>query len=111
MFFVAVLYSLLTQLLPTALQPKYLPTTRSKYGDLTFLTIRKVKNLSIKLQKRKYDLEFTRICIIYQLTPTFVKITLRKKKIKTTSEYRLFQQSCLQEYKNRFKDSVKYEKN
>ena len=67
--------------------------------------------LSIQLQKCKCNLEFVRLRIIYKLTPTFVKITLWEKKIKATSEYRSFQHYCLQqEYKNHFKDSIKYEK-
>ena len=91
MFFVAALYSFISRLYPTALQPNYLSTTRSKYGDVTFLTIRKAEELFIKLQKSKCDLEFIRLCIIYKLTPTFVKISLWKKRIKASNEYKSFQ--------------------
>ncbi|CAF5034961.1 unnamed protein product, partial [Rotaria sp. Silwood1] len=77
----AVLYSLFSKLIPTALTSNYLLTTRSKF------------------------------CIIYRLTPTFVQINLWKKRIKCTNEYSSFQHFCLKkEYDDRFKDSVKLEK-
>ncbi|CAF3105838.1 unnamed protein product [Rotaria socialis] len=111
MFFVAVLYSLFSYLHVTALQPQFIATTRSKYGDVTHLTIRKAEKLSIKVQKCKCDLEFIRLCTIYKLTPSFVKISLWKKRLKTSNEYKSLQQYCLQqEYKNRFKDCLKHEK-
>ena len=111
MFFVAVLYSLFSYLHSTALPPNYLITTRSKYGDVIFSTIRKVEKLSLKHQKCKCDLEFIRLCIIYKLIPTFVKIALWKKRIKKSNEYKSLQQYCLQqEYQSRLKDNLKYEK-
>ena len=110
MIFVAVLYSLLIKLFNTALPSNYILSTRSKYGETTFHTIRKIEKLSTKLQKCKCDLEFIRLCLIYNLTPTFVKIKLWKKRIKTTSEFSHFKQFCLKkEYQNRYKDSIKYE--
>jgi hypothetical protein len=111
MFFVAVLYSIINKLISTALPPKYLSSTRSKYGDVIFSSIRKTEKLSIKSQKCKCDLEFLRLCIIYRLTPSFVQINLWKKRIKSTHEYSAFQHFCLkQEYDNRHKDHIKYEK-
>jgi len=111
MFFVAVLYSIFSKLLPTALPPKYLSITRSKYGDVIFLTIRKLEKLSIKCQKCKCDTEFLRLCMIYRLTPSFVQINLWKKRIKSTQEYSNFQHFCLKkEYNDRYKDSIKHEK-
>ena len=78
---------------------------------MIFLTIRKVEKLTVKLQKCKCDLEFIRLCIIYKLTPTFVKISLWKERLKRTNNYKSFQHFCLQkEYKHRFKDSLKHEK-
>jgi hypothetical protein len=111
MFFVAVLYSIFSKLIFTALPPSYMLTTRSKYGDVLFSTIRKVEKLSIKYQKCKCDLEFLRFCMIYRLTPTFVQINLWKKRIKSTQEYSNFQHFCLKkEYDDRYKDSIKHEK-
>ena len=63
MFFVAVLFSLISRLKLTAVQPNYLSITRSKYGEVNFLTIRKVEKLSLKIQKCKCDLEFIRLRI------------------------------------------------
>ena len=49
--------------------------------------------------------------IIYNLTTNFCKITLWKERMKSTNEYRSFQQYCLkQKYKSRFIDSRKYQK-
>ena len=111
MYFVAVLYSIFSTIFSTAPSPKYMSFTRSKYGDVILLTIRKTEKLSTKVQKAKCDLEFLRLCLIYQLTPKFVKIKLWKKRIKCTTEYTEFQQFCLkEEYKSRHKDVVKYEK-
>jgi hypothetical protein len=111
MFFVAVLYSLFSKLIPTAVTSNYLLITRSKYGDVIFSSIRKVEKLSIKHQKCKCDLEFIRLCIIYRLTPTFVQINLWKKRIKCTNEYSNFQHFCLKkEYDSRFKASIRLEK-
>ena len=111
MIFVAVLYSLISKLFNTALPSNYIVSTRSKYGETTFLTIRKIEKLTIKLQKCKCDLEFIRLCIIYNLTPTFIKINLWKKRLKDTSQYAQFKQFCLKkEYQNRYKGSTKYEK-
>ena len=90
---------------------QYLNYTRSKYGDEFIFTFRKLEKLSIKLQKCKCDLEFLRLCIIYRLTPAFVRISLWKKRIKTTNKYKEFQHQCLLlEFKNRQADSIKYEK-
>ena len=111
MFFVAVIYSIFSKLISTALPSKYLSSTRSKYGDVIFSSIRKIEKLSIKYQKCKCDLEFLRLCIIYRLTPAFVQINLWKKRIKCTNEYSSFQHFCLkQEYDNRYKDSIKCDK-
>ena len=111
MYFVAVLYSIFSTIFSTASSPKYMSLTRSKYGDVVFLTIRKTEKLSKKVQKAKCYLEFLRLCRIYQLTPKFVKIKLWKKRIKCTTEYTKFQQFCLkEEYNSRYKDVIKYEK-
>ena len=69
------------------------------------------EKLSIKCQKCKCDLEFLRLCIIYCPTTSFVKINLWKKRIKSTEQYLSFQYFCLKtKYGNRYKGSIKYEK-
>ena len=111
MFFVAVLYSIYSRLTSAASPAQFVSFTRSKYGEETLLTFRKVEKLSLKLQKSKCDLEFIRLCIIYQLTPTFLHIKMWKKRIKRTNEFKQFQQHCLKnEFKTRHADSIKYEK-
>ncbi|CAF2145990.1 unnamed protein product [Rotaria magnacalcarata] len=85
--------------------------TRDRYGDVSFLSIRKTEKLSIKIQKGKCDLEFLRLCIIYRLTPSFIKIKLWKKKTETSTQYKNFQFYCIkQEYTRRHKEIIKYQK-
>ena len=108
MIFVAVIYSLFSTILSTAQPNNYLTYSRSKYSEEIFLTIRKIEKLSIKLQKAKCDLEFIRLCIIYKLTPTFLKINLWKKRMKNTNEFSVFKNACLKkEFQNRHNDNIK----
>ena len=109
--FAAVVYSFISRLIFTAPPPNYLSNTRSKYSEVTLEAIRKIEKLSIKLQKCNYDLNAFRVCLVYRLTPKFVKFKLWKKPIKTTSQYNHFQHFCTrEEYHSGRKDSLKYEK-
>ena len=75
------------------------------------MTFRKLEKTFLKLQKNKCDLEFLRICIIYKLTPSFIRINLWKKQHKNSSEYKNFQLFCLmKEYKQKQKEINNSEK-
>ncbi|CAF1481890.1 unnamed protein product, partial [Didymodactylos carnosus] len=110
MYFVAVLYKLFYFIIPTAIPSNYFNLLRSLYGEVLFSTIRQTERLTLKLQKTKCDLEYLRLCLIYGLTPTFIKIKLWKKRMKNHQQYELFKRYCLQqEYASRFKDLKRYE--
>jgi hypothetical protein len=111
MYFIAVIYSFFRSFIFTALPDGFIITTRRKYGDVIFRSIRQLEKLTIKLQKCKCDIEFLRFCLLYDLTPSFVNITLWKKRLKTQQECLLFKRHLLQEeYHNRNKDALKHEK-
>ena len=75
------------------------------------MTFRKLEKTSLKLQKNKCDLEFLRICVIYKLTPNFIRINLWKKLHKNSNEYKNFQLLCLmKEYKQKQKEINNSEK-
>ena len=111
MYFIAVLYSLISHIIPTASQKCLMKNIRHKYGEEIFRSIRQLEKASIKLQKSKCDLEFLRFCLLYDLTPNFVEIKLWKKDMKKDQKYLSFKRYLIQkEYHNRNKDSKKLEK-
>ncbi|CAF5057778.1 unnamed protein product, partial [Rotaria sp. Silwood1] len=72
--------------------------------------IRNYEKLFIKLLKIKCDGEFVRICLIYNLTPKFVKYKLWNKAYMKKKIYQQHQRHYLQfEYHNKFKQVYKLE--
>ncbi|CAF3800158.1 unnamed protein product [Rotaria sp. Silwood1] len=72
--------------------------------------IRNYEKLFIKLLKIKCDGEFVRICLIYNLTPKFVKYKLWNKAYMKKKIYKQHQRHYLQfEYHNKFKQVNKLE--
>jgi hypothetical protein len=107
--FVAVLHFILSIFQnSTALPLNYLLNARKKYGETIFLTIRLTERLTARYQKSKCDIEYLRLCLIYNLTPKFIRFKLWKNELKSEKQYQQFQRQCiLTEYKNRNRDSIK----
>jgi len=107
--FVAVLHFILSIFnFSTALPLNYLLNARKKYGETIFLTIRRTERLTTRYQKSKCDIEYLRLCLIYNLTPKFIRFKLWKDNLKSQKQYQQFQRQCiLTEYKNRNRDSIK----
>lgn len=111
MIFVAVLYSIFTYLFPTALSSQFLLNLRSKYGELTFTSIRRCESLTKRLQKAKCDTAFLRYCLLYNLSPKFIRIRLWKPGLMNSTKYKEFQRDCLlREYDTREKQARQLEK-
>ena len=110
--FVAVFYFIFSLLhFSTALPTNFLCKTRKKYGESIFLTIRRTERLTIKYQKSKCDVEFLRLCLIYNLIPKFIRLKFWKPELKTHGLYQQYQRHCiLTEYKTHNKDSLKLKK-
>ena len=110
--FVTVLYFIFSLVrFSAALPMNFLCKTRKKYGESIFLIIRRTERLTIKYQKIKCDVEFLRLCLIYNLIPKFIRFKLWKPELKTHSHYQQYQRHCiLTEYKTCNKDSLKLKK-
>ena len=111
MIFTAVLYFLFSKLNITAPTNGFLSSTRMKYGEVTFSMIRRCEKLTKKLQKIKCDLEFLRCCLIYNLTPKFIRFKVPNLTNKSKQQLINFQRHCIQEEFNKhYKHSCKLEK-
>ena len=73
MIFTAVIYFIFSKSHITAPNNGFISSTRLKYGEETFSMIRRCEKLSKKHQKIKCHIEFVRCCLVYNLTPKFVK--------------------------------------
>ena len=87
MIFVAAIYALFSRFFDSVIPTQHIKYIRARYGDDLFMTFRKLEKTSLKLQKNKCDLEFLRICAIYKLTPSFIRINLWKKQHKNRKKF------------------------
>ena len=99
--FKAVLYFLFKFITNTAVPQSFIKDIRQKYDESTFLSVRQLERLTQKYEKSKCDIEYLRLCLIYNVTPKFVRFKLWKNKMKSDEAYRHFQRHCIQtEYRN-----------
>ena len=56
--------------------PKFI---ESHFGTEARADLRKLEKVMRKIEKRKLDIEFLRVCIIYRIFPNFLKFKLYKK--------------------------------
>ncbi|CAF4433531.1 unnamed protein product, partial [Didymodactylos carnosus] len=84
---------------------------RQKYDEVVSRSVRKLEKLVERHQKSICDAEFIRLCLIYNLVPTFIGIKLWKKKLTSQQQHITYQKQLLKfEYNNRHNDSLQFQK-
>ena len=56
--------------------PKFI---ESQFGTEARADLRKLEKVMRKIEKRKLDIEFLRVCIIYRIFPNFLKFNCTRK--------------------------------
>jgi hypothetical protein len=68
---------------------------RLKYGECALKRFRNIERLTIKLAKAQCDNEFLRMCLIYGLTPKFIKFKLANRHLASSPRVKKFQRELL----------------
>ena len=68
---------------------------RKKYGECGLRQFRQMERISKKLVKAQCDVEFVRMCLIYDLQPKFVRFKLSNKNLASSLKIKKFQRQLL----------------